>query len=326
MRGPMRSALAFLAAATVFPGLVLADAWTDRARYQIEYRVDLPALAAQPGQHVRVWVPYPATMADQTVQSATVDSPWPHRLTRDALGNEVVYVEGNAPATQPLVVRAVVERAPSHGVAREAIVSGQRDDPQLYRRPVRLIPLDGVIRQLAEQEGKGLSDDDTKATAYYRYVVRTMRYDKSGEGWGRGDAIWACTNQRGNCTDFHSLFIGMAMSQGIPARFTIGFPIAADASGEIAGYHCWAEYYSPVRGWVPLDASEAKKSGQTDAYFGALPNDRIQFTSGRDLRLDPPQAGEPLNYFVFPYAEIDGKPVTDLKPAVHYQRLSDPPA
>jgi transglutaminase-like putative cysteine protease len=301
-----------------------ADEWTDPARYKVEYRVDLPQLAVQTGQHVRVWVPYPASTPDQKVEAGTIESPWPYRLTRDGLGNQVVYLEGEGPAAAPLVIKATVERAPSHGIASSAAVTGSVEDPQRYQTPVRLIPLDGVIRQIAEQEGKGLPDADTKAHAFYEYVVRTMKYDKSGEGWGRGDAVWACTNQRGNCTDFHSLFIGMAMSQGIPARFSIGFPIPPGGdSGDIPGYHCWAEYYSGAHGWVPMDASEAKKSGKTDAYFGALPNDRVQFSTGRDLRLDPPQAGPPLNYFVYPYIEIDGAPGPDLKPTVqvHFERL-----
>jgi transglutaminase-like putative cysteine protease len=44
-----------------------------------------------------------------------------------------------------------------------------------------------------------------------------MRYDKTGTGWGRGDVLYACDAKKGNCTDFHSLFIAMARSQGIPA-------------------------------------------------------------------------------------------------------------
>lgn len=62
-----------------------------------------------------------------------------------------------------------------------------------------------------------------KALHIYDYVHATMRDNKTGEGWGRGDAVWACTSKRGNCTDFHSLFIGMMRSSGIPARFEIGF-------------------------------------------------------------------------------------------------------
>ncbi len=34
---------------------------------------------------------------------------------------------------------------------------------------------------------------------------------------------------------------------------------------------------------------------------------RVQFSMGRDLRLDPPQQGKPLNYSVYPYVEVDGQ-------------------
>jgi len=33
----------------------------------------------------------------------------------------------------------------------------------------------------------------------------------------------------------------------------------------------------------------------------------MQFSIGRDLKLNPAQQGEPLNYFVYPHAEFDGK-------------------
>ena len=33
----------------------------------------------------------------------------------------------------------------------------------------------------------------------------------------------------------------------------------------------------------------------------------MQLSTGRDLTLSPKQAGEPLNYFIYPYVEVDGK-------------------
>ena len=33
----------------------------------------------------------------------------------------------------------------------------------------------------------------------------------------------------------------------------------------------------------------------------------MQFCIGRDLRLKPAQDGKPLNYFVYPYVEVDGQ-------------------
>jgi transglutaminase-like putative cysteine protease len=142
-----------------------------------------------------------------------------------------------------------------------------------------------------------------------------MRYDKTGEGWGRGDAVWACTSKRGNCTDFHSLFIGMMRSSGIPARFEIGFPLPdGKTEGDIGGYHCWAEFYLAGIGWVPVDASEAwKKPAKRDFFFGAHDTNRVFFTYGRDIRLSPDQKGDPLNYFIYPYAETNGQPVKNLQ-------------
>ncbi len=38
------------------------------------------------------------------------------------------------------------------------------------------------------------------------------------------------------------------------------------------------------------------------------PADRIHFSTGRDLELGPDHLGRPLNYFVYPYIEVDGRP------------------
>jgi transglutaminase-like putative cysteine protease len=142
-----------------------------------------------------------------------------------------------------------------------------------------------------------------------------MRYDKSGEGWGRGDEVWACDSKRGNCTDFHSVLIGMMRSSGIPARFEIGFPLPeGKPEGEIPGYHCWAEFYVDGIGWIPVDASEASKNpAKKDYFFGAVDADRVLFTYGRDIRLSPDQKGDALNYFIYPYAEVNRQPVKNLK-------------
>ena len=171
------------------------------------------------------------------------------------------------------------------------------------------MPLAGTITELSAEQTRGIQDPMAKARAIYDYVIATMRYDKSGTGWGNGDAIWACTAKRGNCTDFHSLFIGMMRAAGIPARFEIGFPLPPDKhSAEIAGYHCWADFFEPKNGWIPVDISEAwKHQEKRDYFFGAHDVNRVQFTLGRDLRLSPAQDGAPLNYFVYPYVEVAGK-------------------
>jgi len=326
----MRSWFAACIPAAVTFGLIAAasggvpDAWKMPARYELEYRVHLADLTAA-GAKARLWVPYPADSRDQRILVVHMESPWPWTLqTEKKFGNRMVYNEGIVGSgLADFVMRFQVERKPSIGVplGTEPLLGGL--SPALYRAPDRLVPLTGTIEQIARQESKGLSTEEEKIRAFYDYVYRTMTYNKDGTGWGRGDALWACTNKRGNCTDFHSLFIGMLRSQGIPARFLIGFPIPDGGEGAIPGYHCWAEFYDAKRGWLPVDASEAKKKGLQDAYFGSLPNDRVEFTTGRDIVLEPPQAGEPLNYFVYPYVEIDGRPAPSPKSEIHFKRLEE---
>src|SRR5579862_2415731 len=114
----------------------------------------------------------------------------------------------------------------------------------------------------------GITDPLQKARKIYEYVISTMHYDHDGTGWGRGDAVWACDSKHGNCTDLHSVFIGMARAAGIPARFEIGFPVPeGQTNAAISGYHCWAEFYLNGLGWIPLDASEAWKNPAKHDYF-----------------------------------------------------------
>lgn len=135
-----------------------------------------------------------------------------------------------------------------------------------------------------------------------------MKYDKSGTGWGRGDAVYACDSKTGNCTDFHALFIAIARSAGIPARFAVGFTIPpAKDDGVIEGYHCWAEFLADGK-WVPVDISEASKAPETkNYYFGHHPANRFEMSRGRFFVVNPKSSEGPINFLVHPYLEIDGK-------------------
>ncbi|MGA8865454.1 MAG: transglutaminase-like domain-containing protein [Candidatus Sulfotelmatobacter sp.] len=187
-------------------------------------------------------------------------------------------------------------------------------------QPDALVPVTGLPADLAVRVTEGKTQRLDKARAIYDYVFTTMRYDKTGTGWGHGDVLYACDAKKGNCTDFHSLFIAMARSQGIPARFEIGFPLPPDKhSAEIAGYHCWSDFYVDGMGWIPVDISEAWKHPEKhDYFFGSHDANRVQFSMGRDLRLSPPQDGKPLNYFVYPYVEVEGKEYANVSLAFSF--------
>jgi transglutaminase-like putative cysteine protease len=294
-----------------------SEATAPQRNFEFTYLTRIPPLPATTTTS-RIWIPLPQSDRYQTIGNLKIETPFTYTKHRDPeYGNEYLYLQvPAAKVTEPAEVRVSFEVARyEHRVALDArSVTAQSGptsrDLQRFLEPDRRVPLQGVIADLSAQETSGLQDPLAKARAIYNYVIATMRYDKSGTGWGNGDAIWACTAKRGNCTDFHSLFIGMMRAAGIPARFEIGFPLPADQhDGAIPGYHCWVEFYVEPYGWIPVDASEAwKHPDKKDYFFGAHDDNRLQFTVGRDIRLDPPQQGDPLNYFIYPYGELDGKP------------------
>jgi len=308
-----------LAVAAVGSGVsAFSQASTAARSFEFTYVTRIPELPTE-GRSTRIWIPLPQPGPYQTISDLKIESPFAYSTHRDSeYGNEYVYLEVPAakvagPADVRVHFRATrQEHRVALGAQPIAAKTGAgAGDLQRFLQPDRRVPLEGVIGALSAQETRGMQDPVAKARAIYDYVIATMRYDKSGTGWGNGDAIWACTAKRGNCTDFHSLFIGMMRAAGIPARFEIGFSLPEDQhGGTIPGYHCWAQFYVAPYGWIPVDASEAWKHPEKKNYFfGAHDDNRLQFSVGRDIRLDPPQQGDPLNYFIYPYAELDGKPV-----------------
>jgi hypothetical protein len=95
------------------------------------------------------------------------------------------------------------------------------------------------------------------------------------------------------------------------------------SEGEISGFHCWSEFFVNGIGWIPIDASEASQHPEKkDYFFGAVDPNRVLFTYGRDIRLASDRKGEPLNYFIYPYAEGSGQPVKNLERHFSFRDLS----
>ena len=266
----------------------------------------------------------------QTIKGLTVESPYPYKIHSLKYGNRALHLTIENPAQTSFAVTMrfdavrwehIKERLSDASFAP----SKEERDPDMSRwlKPDRLVPIDDKIRRWSQEvvDAAGAKTDLEKARAIYNHVVSTVKYDKTGRGWGRGDIYYACDERRGNCTDFHAIFIGYARAQGIPARFSIGFPLPASrGEGQIAGYHCWAEFYIKGIGWIPVDASEAAKDpSRREYFFGAHDENRVEFTRGRDLTLSPKQKGDPLNYFIYPYAEVNGQPYQKITKTFHYK-------
>ena len=288
----------------------------------IEFTEKISVSIPNESKNVRIWIPVPANDSYQTTEILKIESPYPYHRTQDKLfQNHLIYFE-----SKPLTKDTKFEIKVSYKIIRkEQRVLGQENStesntqtPSLvasYLEPRGLEVINEKIKKVSEEITKGIEDPVIKARALYTYVLEHMKYDKSGREWGRGDSVYACDIGKGNCTDFHSLFICLARASHIPARFQMGIALPQISEGEPSTlYHCWAEFYLHGEGWIPVDISEAwKNPKKADYFFGNLDADRFLLSTGREIFLAPQQNGKPLNYISKPYIELDGQPYYDFK-------------
>ncbi len=276
-----------------------------------------------------IFLPVAQTSSQQTILNLEIESD-----IAGEIGQEVVYGNKFWHARLPEGIKDTLNIQMIYQVARPTNSSEYRQtlahgelsekEQELFLGANSHVPVSGslvdsICAVLRPAEPQSLD----KARSIYDYVVNNMEYKKVGTGWGNGDTYWACSEKYGNCTDFHALFISLARAEQIPARFEIGFPVPTDkGSGSIGGYHCWVNFYLPEFGWFPIDASEARKDmSKKDLLFGTQPPDRIQFTTGRDLELGEGHKSGPLNYFVYPHMEQNGKIYKDYTRSFSYKTI-----
>lgn len=281
-------------------------------------------------KNIEIWLPVPKPDNYQTISDFNISCDYPYKFFNEPEYDNLILaikIDHEIPESVSVSMDFLVTRTGYSLSEKSNSSNGEVSPARLarYLQPDRLVPVNGII---AEESRKILNNDLNamgKVRVIYDHVVSSMAYDKTGKGWGQGDAVYACNARKGNCTDFHSLFIGMARAIGIPARFVIGFPIPeGKKEGEISGYHCWAEFYISGRGWIPIDASEASKHTEKhDFFFGGLDANRVQFTTGRDIQIKHNPEIEPINYFIYPYVQIEGKTHPDVKCNFRFNDLTE---
>lgn len=287
--------------------------------FDITIRVNETATA------IRLWLPYPVSNDNQKIEDVIINGNFNysgvHREVK--YGNMILYAEWYEPLEYPQLNF-------SFNVSRTEVIKKNFPeeegsfpvDVEEFLLPTNLSPTTGEVKDIADQIIEENRTILSKATAIYDYLVEHGERDPNLSFCGDGDVCELLKNLRGKCVDFSSVFVALSRSAGIPAREILGTRIAKD--GDITGaYHCHAEFYLPRYGWIPVDPSDVAKLmlkenlelndlkviDARDYYFGAQTETYIDLSTGRDIVLNPSQESGPLNYFMYPYAEVDGQPL-----------------
>ena len=288
----------------------------DEDNFEFFYRITLPEI----NEPSRMWIPLPVSDEFQSIELKYFTSPVSHKILEESEhGNKVYFMEFT-----PENSGEIIEVCYKVNRQEKGVYEDKYDDPMNYLRPNRMVPDNEDFSQIAIDVVNGKLGNLAKARALYDHTIDRMKYIKYGDGWGKGDAVYACDIKSGNCTDFHSYFIALARSVDIPARFAIGasIPSMRDKGG-IDGYHCWAEFYTDGK-WWPIDISEGDKcSALSTYYFGHNPANRIEFSHGRDLVVEPGPISGPINFLAYPVFEI-GNETVKAKVEFTFNRIQSP--
>src|SRR3989338_3085171 len=175
----------------------------------IEFKEKLtftPPLAAR---RLKIWIPMPANDAYQQSELIRVEAPWKHQVTQDPdFGNSLVFIETTRIPKEAAQVQVVyrVKRVEQKGFNRNV----REPLNPIHAKPRGLVVVNSAIKKMARDAVADLKDPLERARALYHYVLSRMDYDTTGTGWGFRDTLYACEARKGNCTDFHSLFMSLA--------------------------------------------------------------------------------------------------------------------
>jgi transglutaminase-like putative cysteine protease len=334
------------------PLAALAQGASDTTKWRA-FEVTTRAEIVNPTGPVRVWVPLP--LAPDTDYFKNLGQTWTGnaksvRVTRDdKYGAPILTAEWEPGEAAPVV--EVVMRFATRDRAIDLSKPGEaREDKRVLARYVaatRLMPTDGIVARTARDITRGQKSDLDKSRAIYEWIVDNTFRDPKVRGCGVGDirAMLESGNLSGKCADLNALYVGLARAVGIPSRDVYGVRVADSAefkslgkSGDITrAQHCRAESYLTGFGWVPVDPADVRKvvleerggislSDPTAQrarakLYGQWEMNWLAYNYAHDVKL-PGSVGEPVGFFMYPAAEVNGEWRDSLDPDAFRYRMT----
>ena len=321
---------ALLWALVIFP----CSAMAKERSGEIELTVTIAA--PDDGKDVKIWIPYPVSNNTQDISNVRISGNFSQSgiYGEKETGNLALYAEWTKPAKDRAIT--LVFNATAKELVKKDFSAVEPAIPaeiKEYLKSTAFIPTDGKVKEIARSITNDKQKISEKARAVYQWVVENTARDPDVKGCGTGEVEKVIAKKGGKCADISSVFVSVARAAGVPAREVFGLRLGKkDEEDMTGGHHCWAEFYVPGYGWVPADPADVRKimlvdkldlkgaQDKIDYYFGGVDQYRIALArGGRGYYLNPRQNDGPLNYFMYPYAEVNGKSLewlaaqTDLK-------------
>ncbi len=295
----------------------------------VTFKINLNA--PKDSQRARLWLPYPLSDEHQRIEDVKINGDFNNSTIYHVPKSGAIYLfsEWQGISDKRSLELSFKVKSEERMVKELKDTNAPiPDEVKKFLMPNWWIPSDGEIKEIADKITKDKKGILEKSRAVYDWVVENTHRDLTVKGCGLGIVEQMLVKRGGKCVDISSVYIALARAAGVPAREVFGIRLSKTPEQDITdGYHCWAEFFLPGTGWIPVDPADVRRimlveklslkeaKPYREYYFGAVDEFRIVLEkSERGLTLLPPQEGGPLNYLMYPYAEIDGKPLDYFDP------------
>ena len=270
-----------------------ANSCRDRRHVAITFTLDVDADAVPAGETIRAWMPFPYENLRQTGIRYTGGN----RPVTFSTGSRhhTVYMEATAVKGQPTHFEYSFEYdvAERHIAQQDLLAMLEPYDKQseLYRR---YTGNDGPHIQISPKSislAREIVGDETnpvlQAAKIYYWISKSFPWAGAREySTIPNMPQYVMEHRHGDCGQVALLYITLARSLGIPARWESGWMLHP---GEV-NWHDWAETYFEGVGWVPTDPSFGRSTVDTpmnDYYATGIDLYRMASNEAVGDRLSP---------------------------------------
>lgn len=275
-------------------------------------------------KEAKLWMPYPLSSEYQTISNVRIKGNYDvSGVYKDPRSGAVFYyAEWKAIKAQPFLIMSFHVDLKSRNMG--TLKDSKGPVPAIvkkYLEPTRGVPTK-EFKDIAKTITSGKRGILQKARAVYDWTVENTFRDPKVKGCGLALPGRTLNEHKGGgkCADISAVYVSLARAAGVPARDVYGLRLADPESGNITGsFHCWAEFYLPGTGWVPVDPADVRKvmlfnkltlkdaDKWREFFWGG--DDLFRIVLEKDARgvtFQPKQNGKAINYFMYPFAQVDG--------------------
>ena len=321
-------------------------------QFELSYEVNINE---SPKSKVEVWIPLPQSNLVQTISNLTIKTDLEFIIKTDNVyKNSYIYIldEDGFETDEIIHIDCNVLRK------EQGTINDPTSNLDAFQKSNSHVPVGDIFSEIIQEYsltkndmrgvydfilqgmhyGKPKSYDDTYYQSPWLFADSTYgrkkvkrdsivllyqqaKIENGNYTFGMGNSLYACDIGVGNCTDYHSYFMSLGRTLGVPVRFHMGFPILNQDSADIKGYHCWADYFVEGVGWNPVDISEADKHPEMkDYYFGNICENRVELSIGSDIILEGYEK-KSVNFLIYPMVEIDDVDTKSFTTKISYKNL-----